>query len=787
MGSLISGYNYDIFISYRRKDNKHDGWVTEFVNNLKGELESTFKDEISVYFDENPADGLLEIHNVDKSLENKLKCLIFIPVVSQTYCDPKSFAWQHELCAFNRIAKEDEPGRDIKLASGNVISRILPVRIHELDPDDKAMLEDELGGVLRSIDFIFKSSGVNRPLIPDDNPDKNLNKTNYRDQLNKVANAVKDIICALRSNDSSKKPYQVSEKELISGKKVIQKTITKLAIGLALVILVALFLNRLLKNGEVPERSIAVLPFINESPVDSNKYFINGIMEEVLNNLQLIGDFRVLSRTSTSRYKGPDKSSISDIAKDLGVNYIVEGSGQKYGSMFRMRVQLIRATGKEDHLWGKTFELKLEKTADLFRIQSDISRAIAFELKTVLTPVEKLMIDKVPTIDMTAYNLYLKAEDYKSNFQSTYDLSSYKTSVNLYNAALEVDSMFARAYTGLSEIYGIRYFYQTYFKENFLDSAKYFLEKAISIDDRLPEAYFIKGMISYLYGDGREAVANYDKALRLKPNYSRAYGEKGRTLTWLLHDFVAGIEDYQKALTLIRGEERPGMIKLLARAYLDAGFVEQAKNLYGEAYKLDGKALSYMLNMSWLEYSNGNFIESVKFGHKATAIDSAHNIDLFIYNISGNDEEAFFWAKKMAEEIKRGQLTFTQTHRIGYAYYKIGKTREADYFFNEQLRYGLEGIKLNRLFTQRRASHYDLAATYAFLGQKDKAYKYLAEFSKLDFYQLWWVTLIKNDPLFDSIRGEERFQTLIREVEKKHKAEHDRVEKWMEKSGMRQE
>ena len=107
MASLVPGYEYDIFISYRQKDNKHDGWVTKFVENLKGELESTFKEDISIYVDENPHDGLLETHSVDKSLESKLKCLIFIPVISQTYCDSKSFAWQHEFCVFNRIAKED--------------------------------------------------------------------------------------------------------------------------------------------------------------------------------------------------------------------------------------------------------------------------------------------------------------------------------------------------------------------------------------------------------------------------------------------------------------------------------------------------------------------------------------------------------------------------------------------------------------------------------------------------------------------------------------------------------
>jgi hypothetical protein len=132
MASIIEGYTYDIFISYRQKDNKHDGWVTEFVENLKGELESTFKEDVSVYFDENPHDRLQETHDVDKSLEGKLRCLIFIPVISQTYCDTNSYAWQYEFLPFLRMAEDDRFGKNVKLRSGNVASRILPARIHDL-------------------------------------------------------------------------------------------------------------------------------------------------------------------------------------------------------------------------------------------------------------------------------------------------------------------------------------------------------------------------------------------------------------------------------------------------------------------------------------------------------------------------------------------------------------------------------------------------------------------------------------------------------------------------------
>ena len=200
MSSIIEGYNYDIFISYRQKDNKYDGWVTEFVENLKLELESVFKEEVSVYFDINPSDYLLESYEVDASLKDKIKCLILIPIVSRTYCDPKSFAWEYEFKAFINEASRDQYGFKIKLPEGNVANRVLPIRIHDLDVADTRLFESAVGGFMRSIDFVYRETGVNRQLrAKDDDIIKNPGQVLYRDQINKVALAIKDIIESMRS------------------------------------------------------------------------------------------------------------------------------------------------------------------------------------------------------------------------------------------------------------------------------------------------------------------------------------------------------------------------------------------------------------------------------------------------------------------------------------------------------------------------------------------------------------------------------------------------------------
>src|SRR4030042_7142114 len=140
-----------------------------------------------------------------------------------------------------------------------------------------------------------------------------------------------------------------------------------------------------------PEKSIAVLPFINDSPDEENTYFINGIMDEVLNNLQKIKDLSVISRTSVEQYRDTDRPALPEIAKKLEVNYIVEGSGQKYGNTIRLRVQLIDAV-KDRHLWAESYEKDIQEVKDIFNIQSQIAQSIATELKAIITPEEKKLI-----------------------------------------------------------------------------------------------------------------------------------------------------------------------------------------------------------------------------------------------------------------------------------------------------------------------------------------------------------------------------------------------------------
>jgi len=301
------------------------------------------------------------------------------------------------------------------------------------------------------------------------------------------------------------------------------------------IILINNYFKRIPENSL--EKSIAVLPFKNLNDTLANQYFIDGLMEEILTDLSRIHNMRVISRSSVEQYR-ESKRSATEIAKKLGVNYIVEGSGQKYGNTLRLMVQLIRAKGKEAHLWARSYEQEITGTKDIFGIQSKIAQSIAAELKANVTSEEKRLMEKIPTQNLTAYDFYQRGREehwfeyiYRFNNKS---LMSLKKTENLYRKALENDSAFALAYAGLARVYWNRYHdkIETYFNENYLDSVLILCNIALSYDDRLADAYILKGKYYRDNHKPEKSLREYDKAISLNPNDWLAYWEKGSLYYW---------------------------------------------------------------------------------------------------------------------------------------------------------------------------------------------------------------------------------------------------------------
>jgi TolB-like protein len=536
MASLLPDFEYDIFISYRQKDNEYDGWVTDFVNNLKRELNATFKEEVNVYFDANPHDGLLETHLVQDSLKKKLNSLVFIPIISQTYCDPRSFAWQYELCAYNKAVKEDRFGRDIIVQSGNVASRILPVKIHDLDDEDRLLLENELGGALRCIEFIYKSSGVNRPLRSnEDHPQDNLNKTFYRDQINKVANAIKEIISSLRKIDLGEIEIQrgtgtkIKAEETGTPSGINKKTVAISSVFILLLIIGIIFIPGLL----VSKKTLAVLPFFNDTPSDSIDYLIRGFEEGVRNNLQTIGDLRVTNRYSSELYRNNRNRSIPMIARKMRVRNILEGSVRSKGRDFEVLMRLVTAKKKEARIWGETYILDAKDPEGVYNTQSNAAKAIAEQLQAEISATETKIIDTKPTLDKDAYEYYLVGQTYWRKL-TRQDLLTAK---GYFERAREKDPNFALAYAGLSDVW-LAMGSNGYFAP---DSAGQFAVmesmRALMLDSNLYQVHYSLGLLSYLYAwDWKSAEDDFLRTIKLNSNHAEGYAHyanllniKGRT------------------------------------------------------------------------------------------------------------------------------------------------------------------------------------------------------------------------------------------------------------------
>jgi TolB-like protein len=619
MSSIIEGYSYDIFISYRQKDNKHDGWVTEFVSQFMGELEATFKEDISIYFDENPHDGLLETHNVDKSLEDKLKCLILIPIISQTYCDPKSYAWQHEFCAFNKLAREDRFGRDIRLISGNVASRILPIKIHDLDTEDKTLLEDELGGVLRSIEFIYKEAGVNRPLKPMDDVKENLNKTQYINQVNKVSNAVKEIITALkkenRHSEEVIKEYSEANpsRQMNLRKKIIEGTL----ILLALIVLGYFIIPKFIKPTKQLEKSIAVLPFENLSGY-GEKDWDEGITDIIINQLSKISELRILGRTSTLKYMGGQKT-ISEIGKELGVNYLIEGTVQRQGNKMRISVQLIRVMN-ESHIWSDIYDRGWN---DIFEVQSDIAQRIANELQTVLTFKEKKAIQESQTKNPEAYNLYLRGR----LFWYMRTEGGLQKSVEYFKKAIAVDTNYALTYAGLADAYFIQAYWGWIPWTEGVKMSKELALKSLSIDKNLAEGHTVLGaLLNYKEWKWEEAQKEFQTALELNPNYVTSHHYYSELLNILRQNNEAR---NQINLALKLDPFVPVLHALSSRYYFNEGKLKESLDECKIIEELDPDY--YFRSNYWLEFYI--YVKQKEDMKAVEALQKALNVDFFNSNL----------------------------------------------------------------------------------------------------------------------------------------------------------
>jgi tetratricopeptide (TPR) repeat protein/TolB-like protein len=557
--------------------------VTEFVDNLKKELEATFKEEISVYFDINPHDGLLETHDVDASLKDKLKCLVFIPIISRTYCDPKSFAWEHEFKAFVEQASQDQFGLKVKLPNGNVANRVLPVRIHDLDSDDIKLCESVLGGVLRGIEFIYKEPGVNKPLTADDDEKKNLNGTKYRIQINKVANAIKEIISGLKTEpiesgkekiqhgepleevkkeerrEVQEKPYRLPNRKLLIGGVVL----AVLLVIAAVIAYPKMFkrdtLDKLRSSGE--RISVAVMPFLNMTNDTTWNIWQDGIQYNLISYLSNFPEelivrqkesiTNILQSKGLTNYHSITSSVASTISQKLDANVFICGSLIQEGNKIRVNAQLIDSQTEEVF---KSFQIDGTKD-NIFHLIDSLS----VMAKNVLV-ITKLGKELSPEILRFASVNFPEALIYFKSGQNAFNDRDWSTAAKMYSQAIAIDSNFTFAYVMLSYAYANQGLYDqakkwslnVYEKKdqmplqqklmvNWIYAVNFetpqeqikYIRQLLEIDNQSPRNHFVLGMAYLDLYQYDKAIPEYEKALEIyykwgiKPSYTGNYSHLG--------------------------------------------------------------------------------------------------------------------------------------------------------------------------------------------------------------------------------------------------------------------
>ena len=291
----------------------------------------------------------------------------------------------------------------------------------------------------------------------------------------------------------------------------------------------------------IPSKSLAVLPFENLSRDPDNAYFADGIQDEILTRLSKIADLKVISHTSTQHYKSAPKN-LPEIAKQLGVAHILEGSVQKSGDSVRVNVQLIKAAN-DSHLWADTYDRRL---TDIFSVESEVAKAIADTLKAKLTGAEEQLIAARPTSDLTTYELYLKGRVLWGKRGG----DNIRQAIGFYEQAIVRDPNYAPAYAGLAEAYVILPIYTDASAREAYAKAKAAALKALQLDDKLAEAHNALAMVLFLYLDIAGSIPEFQRAIALNPNYATAHHWYGFNPLSTLGRFDEAIAESKRAVEL---------------------------------------------------------------------------------------------------------------------------------------------------------------------------------------------------------------------------------------------
>jgi TolB-like protein len=550
-----------------------------------------------------------------------------------------------------------------------------------------------------------------------------------------------------------------------------------------------------LASASIPEKSIAVLPFENRSEEKANAYFADGIQDEILTRLSKIADLKVISRTSTQHYKSAPEN-LPQIAKELGVAHILEGSVQKSGNAVRVNVQLIKAAN-DSELWADTFDRKL---TDIFLVESEVAKTIADQLQAKISPTEKAAIERAPTTDLDAYDRYLHAQElFADTSDPIHAREKLPQAAHLLEEAVTLDPRFLQAWCLLSRVHGAAFFRGHDRTSARLDLAKATVEAALRLQPDAGEAHLAlaiyyyngfrdygrarselviarhalpnsadvfryTGMIDRREGHWDEATRNLERALELDPRNFFTLQQLALAYGWQ-HRYADEVRTYDRALAIKPGD--PATRINLALVALDwradiKPFQATLATLVAEnpSLALDLDALRPALCERPPTAATRMLANYPREGVVNNGVNNPRAYwDGVVARCQGDSakaQTAFTAARREVEGTVESQPDFAAAFSLlGMIDAGLGRKEEA-------IREGLHGSQL--LPVSKDAIDgvdlaINLAQIYAWTGEKHRAIEQIATVERVPNTLSYGV--LKLHPYWDSLRGDPRFEKII--------------------------
>ena len=510
------------------------------------------------------------------------------------------------------------------------------------------------------------------------------------------------------------------------------------------------------------KKSVAVLPFANMSDSKEDAYFADGVQDDILTQLTNITSLKVISRTSVMGYRNTTKN-VKTIGKELGVAAVLEGGVQRAGKQIRINVQLIDAD-KDQHLWAKIYDRKLT-AENIFSIQSEIATAIANALRAALSPQEQAKIEAVPTQNLEALEAYFKGKQ-QLVARTSEGLSE---AVAYFQEAVKQDPNFALAYVGLADAYQLQYNYSGLPKAEMNVKAQAAIDKALSLNDKLGEAYASLGLLKEENDEYAAAETAFKKALQLNPNYAAVYnwygnvkdmqgkfdealalfrkGAKLDPLSAVLNSNIAGnlavLGRFQEALaqinkTIAVAPHSPqGYLGKVMYYWSITGQLDKADRWLHKAYSLDPDNPDNNANLAYLYWDLGDDSQAACWAQRAEKIApegySANSSMLTLHDVQGDVTQALSYARKAVliggRDAYPVPLATLRNHDIQTGHLQDARSRYQQAYpelFSSAPRLGLDNLR----------AAIDLAALLQKTGEQERADRLLSTAS----------TTIKNSP-----------------------------------------